>query len=57
MISFDTNLLLYLLRNPALLREPLEAADAVSLVQTFRRHPTWDLIDYPGGDSRVMEEI
>ncbi len=46
-----------LLRNPAVLRKPLAAAEAVSLVRTFRRHPTWALIDYPGDTSAVMEEV
>jgi uncharacterized protein len=29
----------------------------VTLVQTFRQHPTWRLIDYPGANSTVMEEV
>ena len=46
-----------LLRNPAVLKNPLDAADAAALAQTFRQHPTWTLIDHPGGDSTVMEEV
>ncbi len=46
-----------LLRNPAVLKQPLDAADAASLVQTFRAHPTWTLIDHPGGNSSVMDEV
>ena len=46
-----------LLRNPAVLKQSLHAVDAASLVQTFRAHPTWTLIDYPGGSSPVMEEV
>ena len=46
-----------LLRNPAVLKQPLDAADAASLVQTFRQHPTWRLIDYPGANSTVMDEV
>jgi uncharacterized protein len=46
-----------LLRNPAVLKHPLDPAEAVSIIQTFRQHPTWTLIDYPGGDSGVMEEV
>jgi hypothetical protein len=34
-----------LLRNPAVLSNPLAPADAVSIVQTFRQHPAWVLID------------
>ena len=46
-----------LLRNPAVLKNPLDAPEAASLVQTFRRHPTWRLIDYPGDTSAVMQEV
>lgn len=46
-----------LLRNPAVVKNPLNAADAVTLIQNFRRHPTWTLIDYPGPFSGVMENV
>ncbi len=46
-----------LLRNPAVLDKPLDPADAVALIQTFRQHPTWVLIDYPGETSSVMDEL
>ncbi len=46
-----------LLRNPAVLRHPLESAEAMSIIQTFRQHPTWVLLDYPGKRSGVMEEV
>jgi toxin-antitoxin system PIN domain toxin len=46
-----------LLRNPAVLKQPLDAADAAAIVQTFRQHPTWRLIDYPGASSTVMDEV
>lgn len=46
-----------LLRNPAVLKYPLDPADAVSLVQTFRHHPTWALIDYQGETSGIMDEL
>ncbi len=36
-----------LLRNPAVLRHPHAAADAVDLIQTYRRHPRWRLIGFP----------
>jgi toxin-antitoxin system PIN domain toxin len=38
-----------LLRNPALVTHPLDGAGAVSLIQQLRRHPQWELVDYPGG--------
>lgn len=46
-----------LLRNPAVLKNPLDPPDAASIIQTIRQHPTWTLIDYPGGASGVMEEV
>ena len=35
-----------LLRNPAVLVNPLEAAAAVDVVQTYRRHPRWMLVGF-----------
>ena len=46
-----------LLRNPAVLKNPLAPDDAVSIIQAFRQHPTWTLIDYPGGVPGVMDEV
>jgi toxin-antitoxin system PIN domain toxin len=46
-----------LLRNPAVLKNPLAPADAISLIQTFRRHPAWALVDYPGDTATVMDEV
>jgi uncharacterized protein len=42
-----------LLRNPAVVRKPLEAAAAASLCQTFRRHPRWALVD----TAEVMDRV
>ena len=36
-----------LLRNPAVLRHPLPANEAVEVIQTYRRHPRWRLIGFP----------
>ena len=36
-----------LLRNPAVLKHPLDAAAAVEVIQTYRRHPRWRLIGFP----------
>lgn len=38
-----------LLRNPAVVTRPLAAGAAVDLIQRLRHHPSWELIDYPGG--------
>lgn len=46
-----------LLRNPAVLKNPLEPAEAASIIQTFRQHPTWALIDYPGETANVMDDV
>ena len=36
-----------LLRNPAVLKHPLSASEAVEIVQTYRSHPRWRLIGFP----------
>ena len=36
-----------LLRNPSVLKHPLDADDAVEVIQTYRRHPRWRLIGFP----------
>ena len=45
-----------LLRNLAVLPKPLSASEAAGIIQTFRRHPHWTLLDSIG-DSGVMEEV
>lgn len=42
-----------LLRNPAVVRKPLEAREAATLCQAFRRHPHWALID----TAAVMDRV
>jgi len=42
-----------LMRNPAVVRRPLEADQAASLCQVFRRHPHWALIEA----APVMDEV
>lgn len=42
-----------LLRNPAVVGRPLEAAAAASLCQAFRRHPRWALVD----TAEVMDRV
>jgi toxin-antitoxin system PIN domain toxin len=36
-----------LLRNPAVLKQPLDADEAVEVIETYRRHPRWRLIGFP----------
>ena len=42
-----------LLRNPAVVRQPLDAVDAAALCRAFRRHPRWALVDTAGVMDRV----
>ena len=46
-----------LLCNPAVVKNPINSSDAVSIIQRFREHPTWRLIDYPGDSSSMMDEV
>lgn len=46
-----------LVRNPAVVGKPLTAADAASLCQTFRRHPRWRLLGFPGDSLRLHEAL
>ncbi len=43
-----------LLRNPSVCDPPAAPEQAVHVVTHYRRHPTWKLVDYPGG---LMDEI
>lgn len=36
-----------LLRNPAVLAEPLSAPEAVSVIQSYRQHPRWKVLGFP----------
>lgn len=36
-----------LLRNPAVVKHPLPADDAVEIIQSYRTHPRWRLIGFP----------
>jgi len=44
-----------LLRNPAVLKRPLSAADAVEVIESYRNHPRWRLIGFPL-DSRTLHD-
>ena len=35
------------LRNPAVLDEPLSAAEAVAVIQGYRQHPCWQVLGFP----------
>ena len=36
-----------LLRNPGVIKHPLDAGEAVEVIQTYRRHPRWRIIGLP----------
>lgn len=44
-----------LLRNPAVLKRPLDAGSAAEVIQTYRRHPRWRLIGFPV-ESRALHD-
>ncbi len=44
-----------LIRNPAVLKHPLAADEAVEVIQTWRRHPRWRLIGFPA-ESRPLHD-
>jgi uncharacterized protein len=44
-----------LLRNPAVLKRPLNAEAAVEVVQTYRNHPRWRLIGF-SAESRYLHD-
>ena len=46
-----------LLRNPAVLVNPLGAAAAVEVVQTYRRHPRWMLLGFDPDSLALHDEL
>ena len=44
-----------LLRNPAVLKRPLGAAEAVDVIQAYRHHPRWRLLGFPP-ESRSLHD-
>ncbi len=44
-----------LLRNPAVLKSPMAADEAVEVIQAYRQHPRWRLIGFPS-ESRSMHD-
>lgn len=43
-----------LLRNPVVLPNPMGSAEAVAVIQHFRRHPSWQIVDH---EPAVMDEV
>ena len=46
-----------LLRNPAVLLRPLQAAAAVEVVQSYRRHPRWMLVGFDPDSTALHDEL
>ena len=39
-----------LIRNPAVNKKPLSAADAAAVITSYRSHPCWQIISFPPGE-------
>ncbi len=46
-----------LLRNPAVLSQPLTAPEAVAVVQSYRQHPRWKIIGFPPTSRELHAEL
>lgn len=46
-----------LLRNPAVLANPLEAAEAVEVIEIYRRHPYWMLLGFDPDSVGLHNEL
>lgn len=46
-----------LLRNPSVLTDPLGATEAVEVIQSYRRHPSWKIIGFPPASRELHAEL
>ena len=46
-----------LLRNPAVLKKPLSATDAVQVIQSYRQHPRWKVLGFPPTSREIHAEL
>ncbi len=46
-----------LLRNPAVLENPLDASAAVSVIESYRKHPHWKTLGYPPRSREHHDEL
>lgn len=46
-----------LLRNPAVLGQPLTAPEAVAVVQSYRQHPRWKILGFPPTSRELHAEL
>lgn len=46
-----------LLRNPAVLKKPLAAPEAVQVIQSYRHHPRWKILGFPPISREVHADL
>lgn len=46
-----------LLRNPTVLKKPLNAPDAVRVIQSYRQHPRWKILGFPPTSREVHADL
>ncbi len=46
-----------LLRNPAVLKRPLDPDEAADLIASYRSHPRWMVLGWPGGSLRIHDAL
>jgi predicted nucleic acid-binding protein len=46
-----------LLRNPAVLQNPLDAADAAAVIGSYRKHPRWKTLGFPPRSRELHDEL
>ena len=46
-----------LLRNPAVLDNPLSARDAVGVIQKYRSHPRWQIVGFPPDSQALHNQL
>jgi len=46
-----------LLRNPAVAKPPLPAAEAARVVSILRTNPVWRIVDVPAGSRELMNQV
>ena len=46
-----------LLRNPAVLKKPLSAPDAVKVIQSYRQHPRWKTLGFPPTSREIHTDL
>ncbi len=46
-----------LLRNPAVLRNPLAAPDAAAVIGSYRKHPRWKTLGFPPRSRKLHDKL